>query len=200
MINWFLFLFCVTGFPVSVLLYTNVSKLTWLTRLDPPLRLSTTTFQPGFNWSHDNQRLWSNLCVTLSPPTGQRRSLHRERLQHFRSLHRVSVRQVQHKVTTRPPSLLTTFPSNRQHDRKFTPNSLCQHHFLSHRPVCVCVCVCREGSSVIKHYHIKETQDLPKQFYLTDKHQFDSIPDLIGYHGHNAAGNVVVSWLQLQGE
>lgn len=47
--------------------------------------------------------------------------------------------------------------------------------------------VCREGGAVIKHYHIKETQD-PKQFYLAEKHLFSSIPDLIEYHKHNAAG------------
>lgn len=57
----------------------------------------------------------------------------------------------------------------------------------------VYVCVCREGGAVIKHYHIKETQGSPKQFYLAEKHQFSSIPDLIDYHNHNAAGNSVSS-------
>lgn len=47
--------------------------------------------------------------------------------------------------------------------------------------------VCREGGAVIKHYHIKETQE-PKQFYLAERHLFSSIPDLIEYHKHNAAG------------
>uniref|UniRef100_A0A8C4EB26 Tyrosine-protein kinase n=1 Tax=Dicentrarchus labrax TaxID=13489 RepID=A0A8C4EB26_DICLA len=47
-----------------------------------------------------------------------------------------------------------------------------------------------EGGAVIKHYHIKETQGLSKQFYLAEKHLFSSIPDLIEYHKHNAAGLV----------
>uniref|UniRef100_UPI0037E9B33C tyrosine-protein kinase Tec n=2 Tax=Semicossyphus pulcher TaxID=241346 RepID=UPI0037E9B33C len=45
-----------------------------------------------------------------------------------------------------------------------------------------------EGGATIKHYHIKETQSSPQQFYLAEKHLFSSIPDLIEYHKHNAAG------------
>uniref|UniRef100_A0A8C3GZ66 Tyrosine-protein kinase n=1 Tax=Corvus moneduloides TaxID=1196302 RepID=A0A8C3GZ66_CORMO len=41
-----------------------------------------------------------------------------------------------------------------------------------------------------KHYHINETTDFPKRYYLAEKHVFDSIPDLINYHQHNAAGLV----------
>ncbi|XP_062871436.1 tyrosine-protein kinase Tec [Trichomycterus rosablanca] len=40
----------------------------------------------------------------------------------------------------------------------------------------------------IRHYHIKETDGSPKQFYLAEKHQFSNIPDLIEYHTHNAGG------------
>ncbi|XP_068163927.1 tyrosine-protein kinase Tec [Antennarius striatus] len=47
-----------------------------------------------------------------------------------------------------------------------------------------------EEGAVIKHYHIKETQDMPKKFYLAEKHVFSSIPELIEYHKHNAAGLV----------
>uniref|UniRef100_A0AAX7VM08 Tyrosine-protein kinase n=1 Tax=Astatotilapia calliptera TaxID=8154 RepID=A0AAX7VM08_ASTCA len=47
-----------------------------------------------------------------------------------------------------------------------------------------------DGGAAIKHYHIKETQTLPKHFYLAEKHLFSSIPDLIEYHKHNAAGLV----------
>uniref|UniRef100_A0A3B4WCW5 Tyrosine-protein kinase n=1 Tax=Seriola lalandi dorsalis TaxID=1841481 RepID=A0A3B4WCW5_SERLL len=47
-----------------------------------------------------------------------------------------------------------------------------------------------DGSAAIKHYHIKETQGSPTQFYLAEKHLFSSIPDLIEYHKHNAAGLV----------
>ncbi|XP_069028330.1 tyrosine-protein kinase Tec isoform X1 [Embiotoca jacksoni] len=50
--------------------------------------------------------------------------------------------------------------------------------------------VAGEGGAAIKHYHIKETQGSPKQFYLAEKHLFSSIPDLIEYHKHNAAGLV----------
>ncbi|XP_068134642.1 tyrosine-protein kinase Tec isoform X2 [Hyperolius riggenbachi] len=45
-----------------------------------------------------------------------------------------------------------------------------------------------EGSSPIRHYHIKEAQGFPKQYYLAEKHVFDSVPDMIEYHKHNAAG------------
>ncbi|XP_074555463.1 tyrosine-protein kinase Tec [Halichoeres trimaculatus] len=47
-----------------------------------------------------------------------------------------------------------------------------------------------ETSPVIKHYHIKLTQSSPPQYYLAEKHLFDSISDLIEYHKHNAAGLV----------
>ncbi|XP_048364833.1 tyrosine-protein kinase Tec isoform X2 [Sphaerodactylus townsendi] len=47
-----------------------------------------------------------------------------------------------------------------------------------------------EGSSGIRHYHIKDTVTSPKQYYLAEKHLFDSIPELIEYHKHNAAGLV----------
>ncbi|KAJ7400713.1 hypothetical protein BTVI_102857 [Pitangus sulphuratus] len=44
-----------------------------------------------------------------------------------------------------------------------------------------------EGSSAVRHYHIKETVTSPKQYYLAEKHLFNSIPDIIEYHQHNAA-------------
>ncbi|XP_061107736.1 tyrosine-protein kinase Tec [Conger conger] len=47
-----------------------------------------------------------------------------------------------------------------------------------------------EGGSSIRHYHIKETQSVPKLFYLAEKHHFSTIPELIEYHQHNAAGLV----------
>ncbi|XP_053314405.1 tyrosine-protein kinase Tec isoform X2 [Spea bombifrons] len=46
-----------------------------------------------------------------------------------------------------------------------------------------------EGSSSIRHYHIKET-GFPKQYYLAEKHVFNTIPEMIEYHKHNAAGLV----------
>lgn len=47
---------------------------------------------------------------------------------------------------------------------------------------------CREGSSGFRHYHIKETTTSPKKYYLAEKHAFGSIPEIIEYHRHNAAG------------
>ncbi|KAM7042799.1 tyrosine-protein kinase ITK/TSK [Acridotheres tristis] len=47
-----------------------------------------------------------------------------------------------------------------------------------------------DNNPVIKHYHINETTDFPKRYYLAEKRVFDSIPDLINYHQHNAAGLV----------
>ncbi|KAE8629532.1 hypothetical protein XENTR_v10000518 [Xenopus tropicalis] len=46
-----------------------------------------------------------------------------------------------------------------------------------------------EGSTCIRHYHIKETQ-YPKKYYLAEKHVFNTIPEMIEYHKHNAAGLV----------
>uniref|UniRef100_A0A8B9HB93 Tyrosine-protein kinase n=1 Tax=Astyanax mexicanus TaxID=7994 RepID=A0A8B9HB93_ASTMX len=46
------------------------------------------------------------------------------------------------------------------------------------------------GDGAIRHYHIKETSGSPKQFYLAEKHLFSSIPEVIDYHKHNAAGLV----------
>uniref|UniRef100_F1MSH3 Tyrosine-protein kinase n=1 Tax=Bos taurus TaxID=9913 RepID=F1MSH3_BOVIN len=47
-----------------------------------------------------------------------------------------------------------------------------------------------EGSSGFRHYHIKETMTSPKKYYLAEKHAFGSIPEIIEYHKHNAAGLV----------
>ncbi|XP_013883346.1 tyrosine-protein kinase Tec [Austrofundulus limnaeus] len=47
-----------------------------------------------------------------------------------------------------------------------------------------------EVGAVIKHYHIKETQGTPTLYYLSEKHTFTSIPELIEYHKHNGAGLV----------
>uniref|UniRef100_A0A8C1ZMD9 non-specific protein-tyrosine kinase n=1 Tax=Cyprinus carpio TaxID=7962 RepID=A0A8C1ZMD9_CYPCA len=45
-------------------------------------------------------------------------------------------------------------------------------------------------SATVRHYQIKETNSSPKQFYLAEKYIFNSIPELIEYHKHNAAGLV----------
>lgn len=59
-----------------------------------------------------------------------------------------------------------------------------------------------ENNPCIKHYHIKETNDNPKRYYVAEKYVFDSIPLLINYHQHNGGGLVtrlrypVCSWRQ----
>lgn len=59
-----------------------------------------------------------------------------------------------------------------------------------------------ENNPCIKHYHIKETNDNPKRYYVAEKYVFDSIPILINYHQHNGGGLVtrlrypVCSWRQ----
>ncbi|XP_051947367.1 tyrosine-protein kinase Tec [Xyrauchen texanus] len=45
-----------------------------------------------------------------------------------------------------------------------------------------------DGSPTVKHYQIKEIHDSSKKFYLAEKYIFSSIPELIEYHKHNAAG------------
>jgi SH2 domain len=39
-----------------------------------------------------------------------------------------------------------------------------------------------------KHYHIRQTPE--GQYYLSDKHLFKSIPELIYYHKLNAGGRL----------
>ncbi|KAG8591822.1 hypothetical protein GDO81_000318 [Engystomops pustulosus] len=47
-----------------------------------------------------------------------------------------------------------------------------------------------DNSTAIRHYHIKEKRAFPKQYYLAEKHVFNSIPEMIEYHKHNAGGLV----------
>ncbi|XP_056305655.1 tyrosine-protein kinase Tec [Danio aesculapii] len=47
-----------------------------------------------------------------------------------------------------------------------------------------------DGAAAVRHYQIKEIHASPKQFYLAEKYIFTSIPELIEYHKHNAAGLV----------
>ncbi len=60
---------------------------------------------------------------------------------------------------------LTWFPSN------------CEFNFSS---------LSRETAGSCRHYNICITAE--GQFYLAEKHNFSSIPELINYHQHNAAG------------
>ncbi|KAF6280832.1 IL2 inducible T cell kinase [Rhinolophus ferrumequinum] len=59
-----------------------------------------------------------------------------------------------------------------------------------------------ENNPCIKHYHIKETNDNPKRYYVAEKYVFESIPLLINYHQHNGGGLVtrlrypVCAWRQ----
>lgn len=40
----------------------------------------------------------------------------------------------------------------------------------------------------VKHYHIKQKQTGAGEFYLAENFLFSTIPKLIHYHQHNAAG------------
>ncbi|GAA6097708.1 tyrosine-protein kinase ITK/TSK [Tachysurus ichikawai] len=40
----------------------------------------------------------------------------------------------------------------------------------------------------VKHYKIRETEDEEPKYYLAEKYLFSTIPELIHYHQHNAAG------------
>ncbi|XP_063301417.1 tyrosine-protein kinase ITK/TSK [Pelobates fuscus] len=57
-----------------------------------------------------------------------------------------------------------------------------------------------EKNQVVKHYHIRETNDSPPKYYLAEKFLFTNIPKLINYHQHNGGGLVtrlrypVCSW------
>lgn len=42
----------------------------------------------------------------------------------------------------------------------------------------------------VKHYHIKRSETTG-EYYLTDKYQFATIPELVYYHKHNCAGLIV---------
>lgn len=146
--------------------------------------LSPLIFLHHINCKGENAPKDFHLESVSVSPAGQRRSLHRQRLQHSRNLHSLTLRQVRRRVIK-----LYVFEANEMKDRKlrhFLINLykiLCNvKHFLC------CLNVCREGGAAIKHYYIKETQGSPKQFYLAEKHLFSSIPDLIEYHKHNAAG------------
>lgn len=48
-----------------------------------------------------------------------------------------------------------------------------------------------EGSLVLRHAY-SETMTSPKKYYLAEKHAFGSIPEIIEYHKHNAAGKWAV--------
>lgn len=65
----------------------------------------------------------------------------------------------------------------------FTGKLRCCNLVLTHFDFCY-----REGSSGFRHYHIKETTTSPKKYYLSEKHAFGSIPEIVEYHKHNAAG------------
>ena len=41
----------------------------------------------------------------------------------------------------------------------------------------------------VRHYHIKVDED--KKFYISEKHRFITIGDLIDYHKHNGGGQCV---------
>ena len=66
-----------------------------------------------------------------------------------------------------------------------TDVSVSKHCFLV---ITACLICLSENNPCIKHYHIKETNDNPKRYYVAEKYVFDSIPILINYHQHNGGG------------
>lgn len=49
---------------------------------------------------------------------------------------------------------------------------------------------CRNMEATVKHYHIKRNDS--GQWYVAERHPFRSIPELIWYHQHNAAGKLEI--------
>lgn len=47
-----------------------------------------------------------------------------------------------------------------------------------------------EKNPKVKHYQIRQTETGAGQFYLAENYLFNTIPELIHYHQHNAAGKV----------
>lgn len=45
-----------------------------------------------------------------------------------------------------------------------------------------------EKNPRVKHYQIRQTEKGEAKFYLAEKYLFSTIPELIHYHQHNAAG------------
>lgn len=45
----------------------------------------------------------------------------------------------------------------------------------------------------VKHYKIRETEEEESKYYLAEKYLFSTIPELIHYHQHNAAGELLIS-------
>lgn len=52
-----------------------------------------------------------------------------------------------------------------------------------------------EKTPDVKHYQIKQTETGEATFYLAEKYLFSTIPELIHYHQHNAAGKTRVAAL-----
>ena len=42
------------------------------------------------------------------------------------------------------------------------------------------------SGGMVKHYHIRKTD--AGQFFLSDSHPFDTLPELVVYHKHHASG------------
>lgn len=50
-----------------------------------------------------------------------------------------------------------------------------------------------EKNPRVKHYQIRQTEAGEATFYLAEKYLFSTIPELIHYHQHNAAGKCAAS-------
>lgn len=76
--------------------------------------------------------------------------------------------------------------------------NLFEHMLIGQKPfLCIYVFVFVNHSSQsgeknpkVKHYQIRQTETGAGQFYLAENYLFNTIPELIHYHQHNAAGKV----------
>ncbi len=50
-----------------------------------------------------------------------------------------------------------------------------------------CLTLCNSRGTNIRHYHVKETRE--NKYYLSEKHMFPTIAEMINYHQHNSAGD-----------
>lgn len=77
-----------------------------------------------------------------------------------------------------PPRAYTPF--------RFTPK--CKNINPLSRPLDLTILFCYflRPQSHVKHYHIKQNQR--SEYYLSEKHCCETIPDLVNYHRHNSGG------------
>ena len=52
----------------------------------------------------------------------------------------------------------------------------------------------RHGDHV-RHYHIKEENG---ELFISDRHRYPTVPELVNYHQHNSGGNIGITYIWLQ--